>query len=82
VGPNRTKKEKKKNGEEGGVQFVTGDRWNKVLLWTVFEDVRRDKVIFSNYCKINTESFKEMYVPINLSLQKEDANMKKCIPNR
>jgi len=53
-----------------------------VLLWTIFEDMRTDEAKFFNYCKIYMDSFKEMCVPIKYSLQKEDANMRKCIPHR
>ena len=47
-----------------GVQLVIDDRWNKVLFWAISEDTR-DKAKFFDYCKIHTDSFKEMYVPIN-----------------
>jgi hypothetical protein len=50
-----------------------------VLLWTIFEDIRREK---AKFLKIYMDSFEEMYVHIKYSLQKEDSNMRKCAPHR
>jgi hypothetical protein len=54
VRPKRTEKEKEKR--EIWLHPTLCDRRNNGLLWTIFEDLRRDEAKFFNYFRMSVDS--------------------------
>jgi hypothetical protein len=64
-------RELKKKIRKMWVHPIIGDRRNKGLFWTIFEDLRRDEAKFFNYFRMSVASFEELYETSEHSLKKE-----------